>query len=55
MGKKRQHNIARHIKTSHKKSLIKRNITNKKVDAAIRDINKTVSKEIDARNKAKKV
>ena len=26
-----------------------------KVDASIRDINKTVSKEIDARNKQKKV
>ena len=46
MSKKRQTNISRHIKTSHKKALHKRKITNLKVDPAIKDINKVVTKAV---------
>lgn len=45
MGK-RKANISKRVKTSHKKSLTKRKIVNKKVSEGIKNINDFVSKSI---------
>ena len=43
MGKKRQTNISKRIKTSHKKQLVKRKIVTQKVDNSIKNINKVIT------------
>ena len=52
MGKKRKTNISGRVKTSHKKSLIKRKIVNQKVNPGIKNINKFVSDSINHKKDA---
>ena len=44
MGKKRQTNISKHIKTRHKKPQTKRTIVTQKVNPAIRNVNQVITK-----------